>query len=84
VARGVLCAGLAARSRHVIRYDHRDTGRSTTQEPGAPAYALDDLADDTIRVLDGYGIPAARVVGMSMGGMIAQLIALQYPRGSGP
>jgi pimeloyl-ACP methyl ester carboxylesterase len=62
------CAGLAARSRHVIRYDHRDTGRSTTQEPGAPAYAFDDLADDAIRVLDGNGIPAAHVVGMSMGG----------------
>ncbi|TIM21498.1 MAG: alpha/beta hydrolase, partial [Mesorhizobium sp.] len=42
-------------------------------------YTFDDMADDAIRVLDGYGIAKAHVVGMSMGGMIAQLVALKHP-----
>ena len=63
----------------MIRYDNRDTGHSTTYALGHPTYTLDDLVDDTMRVLDGYGLPAAHLVGMSMGGMIAQLATLQYP-----
>jgi pimeloyl-ACP methyl ester carboxylesterase len=70
---------LANRRRRVVRYDNRDTGRSTTQEPGPPAYTLDDMADDAVRVLDAYGISSAHLVGMSMGGMIAQLVALSHP-----
>ena len=70
---------LAARGRFVIRYDNRDTGRSTTYQPGKPGYSVDDLADDTMRVLDGYGLARAHLVGMSMGGMIGQLATLKYP-----
>lgn len=73
------CRRLAARGRYVIRYDNRDTGRSTTYPPGSPGYTLDDLADDAGRVLDGYGLPAAHLVGMSLGGMIGQLTALKHP-----
>jgi pimeloyl-ACP methyl ester carboxylesterase len=73
------CARLADRGRYVIRFDNRDTGHSTTYERGEPPYTGDDMADDAIRVLDGYGIAAAHIVGMSMGGMLAQIVALKYP-----
>jgi len=74
-----LCERLARAGRFVIRYDNRDTGRSTSYEPGKPAYDLDDLADDAVAVLDDYGIDRAHLVGMSMGGGIAQLVALKHP-----
>lgn len=73
------CAALAGCGRFVVRYDHRDTGGSTSYEPGAAPYRVEDLADDAVRVLDGYGIKAVHVVGMSLGGYIAQLLALKYP-----
>jgi pimeloyl-ACP methyl ester carboxylesterase len=73
------CRMLAANDRCVIRYDHRDTGLSTTWEPGKPGYTSDDMVDDAARILDGYGLSAAHVAGMSMGGAIAQLMALRYP-----
>src|SRR4051812_14758820 len=73
------CAVLAAGGRFVIRYDHRDTGRSTSYAPGRPAYTGDDLVADAARVLDGYGIARAHVVGVSMGGALAQLLALDHP-----
>ena len=63
----------------VIRYDNRDTGRSTSYESGAPPYDADDLTDDAVAVLDGYGLDRAHVAGMSMGGMIAQLVERRYP-----
>lgn len=72
------CTALANHRRFVIRYDHRDTGGSTSYEPGTARYTVEDLADDAIRVLDGYGIKAAHIVGMSLGGYIAQLLALKY------
>ncbi len=74
-----LCRQLAAAGCYVIRYDNRDTGRSTSYEPGAPPYDADDLTDDAVAVLDGYGLGRAHVAGMSMGGMIAQLVELRYP-----
>jgi pimeloyl-ACP methyl ester carboxylesterase len=73
------CRRLAERSRFVIRYDQRDTGLSTKYPPGQPGYAFDDAVDDVFRVLDGYGIPAAHVVGMSLGGMVGQAAALKHP-----
>jgi pimeloyl-ACP methyl ester carboxylesterase len=73
------CERLASAGRFVIRYDNRDTGRSTSYEPGSPSYTLDDLADDAVAILDGYGIERAHVVGMSMGGVIAQVVALAHP-----
>ncbi|MER9575041.1 alpha/beta fold hydrolase [Mesorhizobium sp. M0189] len=73
------CRKLAGEGRFVVRYDNRDTGRSTKYAPGEPPYTFDDMADDAIRVLDDQGIRKAHVVGMSMGGVIAQLVALKYP-----
>ena len=74
------CCQLAALGRYVIRYDHRDTGRSTSYEPGHIHYSVEDLADDAFCVLDGYGIQSVHLVGMSLGGFLAQLMALKHPQ----
>jgi pimeloyl-ACP methyl ester carboxylesterase len=73
------CFRLADWGRYVIRYDHRDTGRSTSYEPGTINYSVEDLADDAVKVLDAYEINQVHLVGMSLGGFLAQLIALKYP-----
>ncbi|TML32828.1 MAG: alpha/beta hydrolase [Actinobacteria bacterium] len=73
------CRMLADSGRFVIRYDHRDTGRSVTYEPGCPGYTAADLVADAVGVLDAYGLPAAHVVGVSAGGAFAQLLALGFP-----
>lgn len=73
------CAQLAARGRFVIRYDHRDTGRSTSYSPGELRYSVEMLADDALAVLDAYDLAATHVVGMSLGGYLAQLMALKAP-----
>ncbi|TPK45525.1 alpha/beta hydrolase [Mesorhizobium sp. B2-5-4] len=73
------CRKLADASLYVIRYDNRDTGRSTKYPVGQPPYTFDDMAGDAMAVLDSHGIGKAHVVGMSMGGMIAQLVALKHP-----
>ena len=73
------CERLAAGGRHVIRYDNRDTGRSTTYDVGTVPYTVEDMADDAIGVLDAYGVEQAHIVGASMGGMITQQIALRHP-----
>lgn len=74
------CRRLAGEGRYVIRYDHRDTGRSVTYEPGTINYTVDDLADDAIGVLDAYKIDQAHLVGVSLGGFLSQLLALRYPQ----
>lgn len=73
------CAALARRGRFVIRYDHRDTGRSTSYKLGEPGYTVETLADDALAVLDAYGIHAAHLAGMSLGGYLSQLLALKAP-----
>lgn len=73
------CERLAAAGRFVVRYDHRDTGESVCYPPGAPRYALRDLVSDAVAVLDAFELPRAHVAGISMGGMIAQLLALDHP-----
>ena len=73
------CERLAAGGRFVVRYDHRDTGRSVSYEPGVPGYAGEELIDDVVGVLDAVGISSAHLVGMSMGGAIAQVVALEQP-----
>jgi pimeloyl-ACP methyl ester carboxylesterase len=70
------CELLAGRGFRVIRFDNRDAGLSTWPRDD---YTLDDMAADTVGLLDALGIPAAHVVGASMGGFIAQLVALDYP-----
>src|SRR5436189_2467677 len=71
------CRMLAEGGRFVIRYDHRDTGRSVTYEPGHPGYTGGDLVTDAVGVLDAYRIDAAHLVGASAGGALAQVIAVE-------
>ena len=73
------CEHLMAGSRFVVRYDHRDTGRSISYEPGAAPYSLRDLAEDAFGLLDALGLESCHLVGMSMGGWIGQLVALDHP-----
>ena len=73
-----LCRMLSATERFVIRYDHRDTGRSVTYESGQPGYTGGELLADAAGVLDAYRIPCAHVVGVSAGGAFAQRLALEF------
>ena len=70
------CELLATRGFLVIRFDNRDTGLSTYVDG---AYELDDMADDAAGLLGALEVPAAHVVGASMGGFIAQLLAINHP-----
>jgi len=73
------CTQLAAGGRFVIRYDLRDTGQSVHYPPGEPDYGGAELIADAVGVLDAYGIGSACLMGISMGGAIAQLVALDHP-----
>ncbi|MDL2229422.1 alpha/beta fold hydrolase [Treponema sp. OttesenSCG-928-L16] len=73
------CEKLAKKGFYVIRYDNRDTGKSTHYIPGKPEYSFEDLADDAVQVLDSYGLDRAVIMGMSMGGMLTQMIAVRHP-----
>jgi pimeloyl-ACP methyl ester carboxylesterase len=74
-----LCRRLAAGGRFVIRYDHRDQGRSTAYPPGQPGYGLVDLSRDALGLLDALGVRRAHLVGRSLGGAIALRAALDRP-----
>lgn len=65
------CQRLAAGGRFVIRYDHRDTGRSVSYPAGAPGYTGADLAADVVGVLEALGRRSAHLTGISMGGALA-------------
>ena len=86
------CALLADEGFHVVRFDNRDAGRSTHVEGPPPTlkqmalrqksaahYSLDDMAADAVGLLDHLGVDRAHVAGASMGGMIAQTIAIRHP-----
>jgi pimeloyl-ACP methyl ester carboxylesterase len=73
------CELLANKGFFVIRYDNRDTGKSTSYKPGEPGYTFEELSDDAIRILDGYNIKKAFIMGMSMGGMLTQMLSLRHP-----
>ena len=72
------CARLAAGGRYVIRYDARDTGRSTTWPVGEPGYTFAEHNADPVAVLDGLGIDRAHVVGLSMGASIVTTLAPRH------
>ncbi|MBM7170479.1 alpha/beta fold hydrolase [Streptomyces sp. G44] len=67
-----------AERHHVIRYDHRDTGKSSHSFDEQP-YRVTDLARDVIAVLDGLGVGRAHLVGLSLGGMLTQLVLADHP-----
>lgn len=87
-----LCADLAERGHFVIRFDNRDCGLSS-HLVGRPApdplrvllrlaegpYRLEEMAGDAVGLLDSLAIPDAHLVGVSMGGFIAQLVAILFP-----
>src|SRR5687767_5578402 len=74
-----LCEYLAAVRRRVVRYDLRDSGESTTVDPEAPAYTLRDLAADAAALADALGGRPAHLAGIGVGGMVAQVAALDHP-----
>ena len=87
-----LCADLAGRGLHVVRFDNRDAGRSTSVSGRPPGlrqlatrrfpgdqYTLEDMVDDTAGLLRELGLAPAHVVGASLGGMIAQSLAARQP-----
>jgi pimeloyl-ACP methyl ester carboxylesterase len=73
------CRNLAAEGFFVVRYDNRDVGASTAYEAGTNNYTIEDLAGDGFSILDDYTIEKAHLVGMSLGGLIAQIMILQNP-----
>jgi pimeloyl-ACP methyl ester carboxylesterase len=73
------CRMLADGGRFVVRYDHRDTGRSATYPAGQPGYTGAELTSDAVGVLDAYEIGAAHLVGVSAGGGCAQELAIDDP-----
>jgi pimeloyl-ACP methyl ester carboxylesterase len=73
------CTRLADGGRFVVRYDHRDTGRSTSFPAGRPPYSGAVLQTDVLHLLDALGIERAHLVGVSMGGGIAQALAAHHP-----
>jgi pimeloyl-ACP methyl ester carboxylesterase len=74
-----LCERLAAGGRRVVRYDLRDSGESTTADPEAPAYTLRDLAADAAALAGALGGAPAHLAGIGVGGMVAQVAALDHP-----
>jgi len=73
------CQRLADKGFYVIRYDSRDVGKSTFYETGTTPYDIVDLTDDAIAILDGYKIENAHFIGLSLGGLIAQIASIKYP-----
>ncbi|MFF8382737.1 alpha/beta fold hydrolase [Streptomyces kanasensis] len=73
-----LCERLAAGGRRAVRYDLRDSGESTTEDPQAPAYTLRDLAADAAALADALGGGPAHLAGIGVGGMVAQVAALDH------
>jgi pimeloyl-ACP methyl ester carboxylesterase len=74
-----LCQALARGGRHVVRYDLRDSGASTTVDPEAPTYTLRDLAADAAALARELDDRPAHLAGIGVGGMVAQVAALDHP-----
>jgi pimeloyl-ACP methyl ester carboxylesterase len=74
-----LCERLASGGRRVVRYDLRDSGESTAADAGAPTYTLRDLAADAAALVATLGGGPAHLAGAGVGGMVAQVAALDHP-----
>lgn len=74
-----LCTALARGGRHVVRYDLRDSGTSTTIDPQNPAYTLRDLAADAVGLARALDDRPAHLAGIGVGGLVAQVAALDHP-----
>ena len=74
-----LCEAIAARGRLVVRLDARDVGRSAGSGDAGPEYSLHDMAGDVIALLDALGLPDATLAGVSQGGIVAQIAAVEHP-----
>ncbi|MFE6970607.1 alpha/beta fold hydrolase [Isoptericola sp. NPDC057653] len=74
-----VCEAVARGGRHVVRYDLRDSGASTTVDPDAPAYSLRDLAADAAALARELDDRPAHLAGLGVGGMVAQVAALDHP-----
>ena len=74
-----LLQGLVGAGYRVVQFDNRDVGRSSYVDWASAPYGIQDMAGDAMGVLDAVGIDAAHLVGVSVGGMICQAAALQYP-----
>jgi pimeloyl-ACP methyl ester carboxylesterase len=72
------CEKFAAEGYHVVRFDNRDVGLSSKLD--GQQYALSDMAADALAVLDAVGAERAHILGCSMGGMIAQRLAIDHPQ----
>ena len=76
---GEVCEVIASSGFFVIRYDQRDTGRSTSFPRGRPGYSTHDLAADALRICDSLGLRSTHVVGHSLGSGIATILAVDHP-----
>ena len=74
-----VCERLASAGQRVVRYDLRDCGASTTVDPAAPAYTLRDLAADSAALVSALHAEQAHLGGVGVGGMVAQVAALDHP-----
>jgi pimeloyl-ACP methyl ester carboxylesterase len=77
--REALCERLAMGGRFVVRYDSRDAGRSTSYEPGDPPYSFRDTVADAAALIDALELGPVHFAGLSNGGAVGQLLALDYP-----
>ena len=73
------CDELAQNNYFVIRYDNRDVGKSSLIDYKMHPYSLEDMAQDSLAILDAYEIKKAHMIGLSMGGFITQILAIQHP-----
>jgi pimeloyl-ACP methyl ester carboxylesterase len=73
------CRRLAGHDRRVVRYDYRDTGQSVASPAGRPDYSGQDLLDDAVALIDVLGLAPVHLVGLSMGGGLAQILAARHP-----
>jgi pimeloyl-ACP methyl ester carboxylesterase len=73
-----LCEAIAGRGRFVVRLDSRDAGQSARRSDPGPT-SMDDMAGDVVALLDALALPAAVLAGVSHGGVLAQIVAVEHP-----